>query len=161
MLEKLCVFTSRSAYRILTEIALPAHPTTFKKLWARRENQPRVLHLVWRCLNDALMTNECRAYALTGANSACPLCSNKAETISHILLHCSVVPDIWNDWRIKFKFTAGEDMSTIIDCWLNFEWEWCECLWYWTNLLRNVRKIIVNGSLRGTNSQLTRWRPWQ
>ena len=114
MLEKLGAFTPRSAYRMLTETISLNHPITFKKLWARREIQSRVLHFMWQCLNDALTMNEHRARIIPRANDACPLRSNKRrQSLTSYFISPQLLTYGMNQDQARSRRRWG--ISTIID----------------------------------------------
>ena len=91
----------------------------FKQLWSRKDIQLRVLHFVWRFLNDALTTNARRARVIPGVDGTCPLCNAEPETITHLLLHCPTVKGIWNSPGYHFDIADGEDISLVVERWLN------------------------------------------
>lgn len=35
--------------------------------------------------------------------SRCPLCEREEESVDHLLLNCSIIKEIWNKLREKFK----------------------------------------------------------
>lgn len=71
LLEKTGKVAARSAYGKMTEHENSAGIAIFKKLWAVKAVQPRILHFIWRSLDDALTTNRRRARAIPNIDSAC------------------------------------------------------------------------------------------
>ena len=110
-----------------------------------------------RCPHDE------RASCLCTSKSkcACPLCSNKAKTISHILLHCPAVTDIWNGPRIKFEVAASEGICIVIDRWLNFSGSDVNVFDIGTNLWWNVWENRCKWVLERNPFSTNAGRPWQ
>ena len=61
------------------------------------------------------MTNGSRAQVITGVDATCPLCNNDVESISHLLLHCPSVTDVWYHDNIDFKITTDDDISSVVE----------------------------------------------
>ena len=47
-----------------------------------------------------------------------PLCCATTETVSHLLLHCPVVADAWNDPTTHFDITGADNVCSVVDRWL-------------------------------------------
>ena len=56
---------------------------------------------------------------MLGVNGAYPLCNVEPENITHLLLHCPAVKEIWNIFGSHFDIAHGKNIRLVVERWLN------------------------------------------
>lgn len=102
--EHTCIYTVRSAYKMLQERkgkwSSQANHGIWKMLWKIRA-PPKVLNLVWHALAGCLPTLVELHYKHVSIKVRCPVCGNDNETISHAFIQCQFARQCWQVLNIN------------------------------------------------------------
>ncbi|KAL8459116.1 hypothetical protein ACS0TY_036548 [Phlomoides rotata] len=112
-------FTVRSAYFLATNRfsacgrGLPSTSsaaTPWKVIWAMGVS-PRVRHFLWRACNDALPSLQALRRRGIQLDPTCPACGEEVESLSHILLRCSVAVHSWGRSPIHLDINGTDPLE--------------------------------------------------
>ena len=78
----------------------------WKDIW-RLKTLPRIQHFIWRCLNRAVATNANLFRRKKSKSPCCPICSDKEESIEHLLFHCPWTRCVWFGYGMRITLDAN------------------------------------------------------
>uniref|UniRef100_A0A803PF19 Reverse transcriptase domain-containing protein n=1 Tax=Cannabis sativa TaxID=3483 RepID=A0A803PF19_CANSA len=91
-------YTVKSAYQLIQSLKGVCNGNDasvfWKSLWSLKL-PPKIKNLMWRAGSNCLPTLSQLASKFFPVNTKCPLCDEVEETISHILLTCRIIKQVW------------------------------------------------------------------
>ena len=110
----------------------------WKDIW-RLKTLPRIQHFIWRCLNRVVATNANLFRRKKSKSPCCPICSDKEESIEHLLFHCPWTRYVWFGCGMRITLDANF-VTNFTEWWLHLNSlesglneydiaQVCWCLW--------------------------------
>ncbi|KAM6591645.1 hypothetical protein CsatA_014250 [Cannabis sativa] len=148
------LFTVKSAYHALQELkglTNDVDASVFWKILWSLKLPPKIKNLMWRAGSSCLPTLAQLASKFVPVNTRCPLCDEFDETISHVLLTCRAIKQVWE--RVAIVVSA----KSYLDQWQNAQKTQIETSWttlqsydgveHWIKPEVNIIKINVDASI--------------
>ncbi|KAL8149999.1 hypothetical protein AgCh_006858 [Apium graveolens] len=171
--EKLGQYSVKSAYGSIRDDKDSNQNADNSGFWRQLWNlkiPPKVKHFAWRAANGSLPTKDNLRLKKVDVNTCCPVCQHDAETIIHILVHCSFADTCWRvaglvritnefhtfrewlQWVLK-TYRREEIHRAIMICWM---------LWKSRNdLVWNQHSMEVFEVVESATTVLNQWRSVQ
>ncbi|CAN6980292.1 unnamed protein product [Brassica oleracea var. botrytis] len=99
------IYDSKSGYRVLDSIqestseqpsALPPlEKQPWKDFW-KTKTSPKLRHFLWRVMSGALAVKQQLSFWGIPLDPCCPLCHQGPESLCHMLFHCPMAKEVWN-----------------------------------------------------------------
>uniref|UniRef100_A0A803QID1 Reverse transcriptase zinc-binding domain-containing protein n=1 Tax=Cannabis sativa TaxID=3483 RepID=A0A803QID1_CANSA len=109
--ESTGLYTIKSAYHALQDLkglTNDVDASVFWKILWSLKLPPKIKNLMWRVGSSCLPTLAQLASKFVPVNTRCPLCDELDETISHVLLTCRAIKQVWERVGIGTSaLTAG------------------------------------------------------
>jgi mannosylglycoprotein endo-beta-mannosidase len=140
-------FTVKSFYNTLSGDSFSLLP--WREVW-RSKVPMRVAFFVWEVLHGKILTIDNLRRRGLCVIDWCYLCKADAESVDHLLLHCSVASDLWNFVfrMVQLSWVMPATIVGVIQCWkkkfrdplATVIWKMIpSCLWWCLWRERNTR----------------------
>ncbi len=109
-------FQVKSYYRAL--LPLSGYDMPWKSIW-KSKAPPRVAFFVWTAALGRILTTDNLRRRQVIVLDWCCLCRKNGESISHLLMHCSVAKEIWNFFFSNFEipWVMPYGVLDLLSCW--------------------------------------------
>lgn len=88
-------FTTKTTYDLVSDHSHPRQNVDVWKLVWKINGPQRVKILMWKLLNNGVLTNSVRRRRRMTSSDLCPLCQTSAEECLHLFRDCSAVREFW------------------------------------------------------------------
>lgn len=90
-------YSVKTAYMVGKSGNLDFFHRVWVKIWGL-EVSPKDRHFLWKICSNSLPVRAVLKHRHIVDDDTCPLCNEELETISHALLYCSKMREVWECW---------------------------------------------------------------